>query len=272
MRGFFELPWHGGQKETDIRFPRILKSKKGLFALASLLVVLISLLLVSSRKSLPASRPGEDAERLASEVENRVGKAGWEKLAAVSFYFVPGGRAHFADLRRGFTEVAFAKSSNQYLVQYVKDGRGIVYKNRKLVSGQEAQDVIQQAIKFSINDMYWLNPFVQMRAPGAVRKITEDGQLVIHYPEGGITPGDTYVIHSGPDGLPDHWKLWVSVLPLKGMQFTFEDWREISPGVRVSLMHRSFFKDVEMREVRAFSSYPDPENKDRFAELVEMIQ
>jgi len=260
------------QKKQIIRIPRVLKSKKGLFALASLLVVLISLLLVSSRRSVPASRPGEDAERLAAQVEERVGKAGFDKLAALSFYFVPGGRAHFVDLRRGFTEVAFAQSSNQYLVQYAKDGRGIVYKNRKLVSGQEALDTIPQAVKFFTNDMFWLNPFVQMRAPGAVRKITEDGELVVHYPEGGITPGDTYVIHTGPDGLPDHWKLWVRVLPLKGMQFTFEDWREIAPGVRVSLMHKSFFKDVELREVRGFLSYPDPENKDRFAELVEMIK
>lgn len=260
------------EKKQIIRFPRVLKSKKGLFALASLLVVLISLFLVSSRKSLPASRPGEQAELLAARVEASVGKDGWERLGAIAFYFVPGGRAHFVDFKRGFVEVAFAQSSNQYLVQYAKDGRGLVFKNRKRVDGQEASDSIQQALKFHINDMYWLNPFVQMRSPGAVRKITEDGDLMVHYPEGGITPGDTYVIHIGPDGLPDRWNLWVKVLPLKGMQFTFEDWKEIAPGVRVSLMHRSFFKDVELREVRTFSSYPGTENKDRFAELVEMIK
>lgn len=266
------MPCHGGPVESDIRFPRFLKSKKGLFALASLLVVLISLFLVSSRKSLPASRSGDEAERLAAQVEARVGKEGWDKLAAVSFYFVPGGRAHFTDFKRRLVEVAFAQSSNQFLVQYANDGRGVVYKNRKRIEGQEAADAVQQALKFHINDIYWLNPFVQMRAPGAVRKITEDGDLMLHYPEGGITPGDTYVIHTGPDGLPDRWNLWVKVLPLKGMQFTFEDWREIAPGVRVSLMHRSFFKDVELREVRTFSSYPGAENKDRFAELVEMIK
>lgn len=205
-------------------------------------------------------------------LEQRIGRAAWDRLGAVSFYFVPGGRAHFVDLKRGFIEVQFAQSSNQFLVQFAKDGRGIVYKNKKPVTGQEASDLIAQAYKYNINDMFWLNPFVQMRAPGAVARVTGQGELVVHYPEGGVTPGDTYVIQFGPDGLPASWKLWVSVLPLKGMQFSFEDWQEIAPGVRVSLMHRSFFKDVEIREVRAFGVYPERENQDRFKELVEMLK
>jgi len=255
---------------SHIRIPRVLKSKKGLFALISFLVILGALVLVTSRQQLPSGVPGEEAENRARQIENRVGKDAFEKLGAVSFYFVPGGRANFYDLKRRYAEVEFASDSNQFVVQFDETGNHIVYKNRVRIDGPEADAAHEKAVKFHINDFFWLNPFMHMRSPGAKRMLTEAGDLMIHYESGGATPGDSYVIHTDSSGLPVLWRLWVHVLPLKGIRFTFEDWREIAPGVFISLMHKSFFKDVSMRDVRAFPVYPDRENKDRFSQLAEM--
>lgn len=232
-------------------------------------MVLSSLVLVSSRQSLPHAVSGPGAEIRVSQIEARVGKVGWENLAAVSFYFVPGGRAHFRDFRRGFTEVEFAMESNQFLVQYDSNRHYIIHKNRQRLEGPAAEQALEQAEKLHSSDYYLLNPFVQLRAQGTEHKLTEDGDLLINYAAGGMT-GDSYVIRTDSTGLPIEWRVWSSGLPLKGLKFTFTEWREISPGVSASLVHKSFFKNVEFRDVRGYSAYPGPENKDRFAELAEM--
>ncbi|HMU82114.1 MAG TPA: hypothetical protein PKE49_07555 [Leptospiraceae bacterium] len=210
---------------------------------------------------------GED---IARAIEASIGKTAFEKLGAVSFYFVPAGRSHFRDLKRGFVEVSYAAGSNQFVVQYDSLGNYVVQKNRVKISGPEAEKAHTQAVSFHINDFYWFNPFVQMRSPGAILGRTESGELLVHYESGGVTPGDTYAVKVDANGRPVEWRLWVSVLPLKGIGFSFDDWSEIAPGVFVSTMHKSSFKSVEIRDVKAFPSYPGQENKDRFAELAEM--
>ncbi|MBL8021839.1 MAG: hypothetical protein JNM27_19350 [Leptospirales bacterium] len=237
--------------------------------LASILVVLASLVLVTSRQNLPHAVAGPAAESVVSQIESRVGKAGWEKLEAVSFYFVPGGRAHFKDFRRNFVEVQFAMDSSQFLVQYDSDGRFVIYKNRQRIQGQVAEQVLVQAQKFHTADFFLLNPFVQLRGAGVEHKITEEGDLLVLFPSGPMD-GDSYVIRTDATGMPLQWKVWSGSSRLKGLKFQFENWRELSPGVRTSLMHTSFFKNVEIRDVRGFTAYPGPENKDRFTELAEM--
>ncbi len=231
-------------------------------------MILGALATVSWRESPPSSVG--DGEALARTIEKRVGLEAYSGLSAVSFYFVPAGRSHFRDLKRGLVEVTFASGSHQFVVQYDSAGRSIVYKNRVKITGAEAERAHAQAVSFHINDYFWFNPFVQFRSPGAKLGKTESGDLLVHYESGGVTPGDTYLIRTDESGRPVEWRLWVSVLPLKGLRFSFEDWTDIAPGVSVALMHKSTFKNVEIRDVKAFPAYPDRENKDRFAELAEM--
>ena len=67
--------------------------------------------------------------------------------------------------------------------------------------------------------------------------------------------------------------MWVQVLPIGGVQFSWEDWQTLKTGARVATRHRGPLGfTIELTHIRAESSlaalYPDG---DPFAPLVEHL-
>ena len=117
------------------------------------------------------------------------------------------------------------------------------------------------------NDFFWLHPFSQLRAPGAQRFFVGSRALLVRYTTGGVTPGDAYLIITDEQGLPIRWQMWVSILPLKGFTFSFEDWQTFSTGARLSTTRRSPVLDIRLQRIKTYSHYPMLTEPDRFLEL-----
>ena len=91
------------------------------------------------------------------------------------------------------------------------------------------------------NDSYWLNPVSKIYDDGVTRKYveTEDGNgaLLVTYSSGGVTPGDSYLWYVDENGLPYKWEMWVKIIPIKGVETSWEAWERYGEGVMISTKH-----------------------------------
>ena len=67
----------------------------------------------------------------------------------------------------------------------------------------------------------------------------EDGSdgLMVSYASGGVTPGDTYLWLLDENGRPTGWKMWVKILPFKGLYTSWADWVTLDTGAQIASMH-----------------------------------
>ena len=121
-----------------------------------------------------------------------------------------------------------------------------------------ADELIEAARGYWINDSFWLNPLAKLFDKGTRRELVvqPDGSdgLLVSYTEGGNTPGDAYLWLVGPTGLPRAWKMWVSIIPVGGLEASWEEWIELETGAKVSLRHRWSRFTLELKDIEGATS------------------
>ena len=110
------------------------------------------------------------------------------------------------------------------------------------------------------NDSFWMNPFVKVRDEGVTRKHVEldsdnDG-LLMTFSEGGVTPGDSYLIELDSTGLPVSWRMWVSILPIKGVKFNIVGWADVD-GACIATAHRIGSVEIDIDNIRSGDHHSD---------------
>ncbi len=228
-------------------------------------LLFVGLIYLASDHKIPTGQTGPEAEALRDSIERSVNVDGFRRLGAVEFTFVRENRRHFYDIGRRLAEVRF----KEYVVQY--DLRTYKYraeKNGVTLVGAEAATTFGLAQKFHVNDVFWLNPFAHLRSPGVQLEKIGDQALLVRFPSGGVTPGDSYLIVTNTTGRPTHWKLWVSTLPIKGIEASFEKWETFPDDVQLSLHHHMVVADIDLADIIVYPAYPEPDRPDRFAALL----
>ena len=101
--------------------------------------------------------------------------------------------------------------------------------------------MVKTAIDFFNNDSFWLAAPFKAFDPGTERSIVnlKDGRkgLMVTYTSGGTTPGDTYVWILDENDRPTAIKMWVQILPLGGMEFTWENILTLPSGALIAQDH-----------------------------------
>ena len=127
---------------------------------------------------------------------------------------------------------------------------GQAMKNGKALSGAENEASVKAAWKHFCNDSFWLNAVVKAFDPGTTRTLVDlpDGRkgLKVQYSQGGVTPGDAYVWILDEQGLPTSWKMWVEIIPVGGLEFTWQDWATLSTGAKIATFHKSSILDLSL--------------------------
>jgi len=208
---------------------------------------------------LPAGKAGPEAEELTAKIEAAVRLDAFKRLSAVSFKFGDS-RSHFRDLKRRLAEVTY---DDARILMDLSTGHFKAYRQGTRLTGMAAEDAFKLAYEYHTNDFFWFNPFYALRAPGAERVFVSERELLVTFTRGGLTPGDSYLFETDNAGLPMSFRLWVRVLPLKGLAFSFEDWQELD-GTYLARTHRSPFGEVIVSDIK---TYPEPPAEDRFKEL-----
>ena len=186
---------------------------------------------------MPVGVQGEQADALARKMELAVNKEAWNNTRFVKW-----------SSRQGITYV-WDKWQGQLLVEKddlvvvirTEDQTGKAWNTKKQLQGAAEKKALANAWKNFCNDMFWLNPVVKTFDPGVTRSIVRVNNrehLLVTYGDGGITPGDSYLWELDSKGRPVAWQMWVGILPLKGIRFTWENWKQTQTGAWISTDHR----------------------------------
>lgn len=237
-------------------------------ALVAVLVLLVAVAWVAWRHPAPAAARG-DADALARRMLAAVDADAWARTGAVRWTFFDGGR-HLWDRARSYER--YEKGDLRVLLD-LSTRRGRAWRGAAALSGAERDAALDRAWRRWINDSFWLNPVVKVFDEGVTRSVARDDAgrdaLLLTYRSGGVTPGDRYLWILGPDARPTAWRMWVSVLPVPGLEASWESWVRLPTGAWVSTAHRIGPVTQRITEVRAAASLAELERgPDPFAELV----
>jgi hypothetical protein len=187
-------------------------------------------------ESLPEGNAGPDAEALAEKMLNAIGHQAWEKIPFVAWSFRDA--HHYVWDKEN--HVSQVKWDDYEAVIDLNSITGRVTKSGETLTGAELDEAVQKAWAYFCNDSFWLNAPAKVKDQGTTRKIVadEDGsqQLLVQYESGGVTPGDAYLWKLDENHLPTSYKMWVSIIPVGGVEASWEDWVE-KEGAMISTRH-----------------------------------
>ncbi|MDZ7878857.1 MAG: hypothetical protein U5L45_14345 [Saprospiraceae bacterium] len=217
---------------------------KKLFKVIAYLLLTVIIVLAAAYFKYNDKRPvgikGEKAEALAQKMMQAVNKSAWDTTRFVS-WTSRGGNTLVWDKTNNFVQVEWKK--NKVLLDAHKQ-TGKAWENQTEVTDPaEAQALIQSAYKIFINDAFWLNPIAKFYDEGVERSIVTlaDGRegLLVSYSMGGETPGDAYLWLADANGVPTAWQMWVNILPIGGLEFSWEDWLTLPTGAKIAMQHKT---------------------------------
>ena len=124
-------------------------------------------------------------------------------------------------------------------------------------NGIEKQNYIHKAKAYFNNDSFWLVAPYKVFDKGVERRlvITKENKraLLVTYTSGGTTPGDSYLWHFNTNGKPKSYQMWVDILPIDGLEATWNDWITTESGAVLPTSHRLLFLDLDMGEVKGLN-------------------
>ena len=217
----------------------------------------------------PESNPSPEADALARKMVEAVDGAAWDTTTFVQWTFA-GSHQFLWDKERNLVRVSW---SDNIVLLNTKTSQGVAYEDETEVSGEDARELVQKAQDLFNNDSFWLNAPVKIFDPGTERSLVtlDDGRsgLMVSYRSGGTTPGDSYVWLLDEHGLPQSWKLWVSIIPVGGVEVSWDAWTELASGARIATQHQGGPLTLKISDVRSAPNWVELGfTNDPFATLV----
>ena len=187
-------------------------------------------------ESLPQGTDGPEADNLTLEMMESLNKSAWDTTSEVSWTFKG---IHHYEWNRTENSVLVKWDENEVLLNTVNQTGVVIHPEKIREEGKEK--LIKQAFGYFNNDSFWLCAPFKAFDPGTERSliIFKDGRegLKITYTSGGSTPGDSYVWILDDNHKPKSVKMWVSILPLGGMEFTWESYLTLKSGAMIAQDH-----------------------------------
>ncbi|NNE30399.1 MAG: hypothetical protein HKN16_12235 [Saprospiraceae bacterium] len=226
----------------------------GIILLILLAVIFATIFIASEKKPTGVASP--EADQLAQEMLTAINKPAWDSTAYIQWTF-KGMHEYLWDKERHFSKVSWG--DYEVLLDINKIG-GIARKDGALLSAEKSEEIIQKAWEYWCNDSFWLNAPSKIFDPGTTRSLVtlkdEREGLMVSYASGGVTPGDSYVWILDENKLPSSYKMWVKIIPVGGVEFTWDKWEELDTGAKIATWHEGLI-DLDISDLEAGYSYRD---------------
>ncbi len=220
-------------------------------ALVALLLTLFAVLYVTQRHALPEAVEGEAAEALARRMNTAVNADAWARTGAVRWKTLDGAR-HLWDRARNLER--YESGALRVLID-LGTRQGVAWRDGTALRGDALRAALDRAWARWANDSFWLNPVPKVFDGGVRRALARDDQgrdaLRVTYTVGGVTPGDRYLWILDESGRPRAWRMWVSILPIPGLEASWEGWITLPTGAQVSTVHRIAGLRITLTDVAA---------------------
>ncbi len=195
-------------------------------------------------------------DQLTLQMLNTLGIKAWDSLQYLKWTF------------RGQHHYVWDKVNNQAEIKW-EDVRVVLdlntldakaWRNDVPVSDEERSKLKDTAWGYWCNDSFWMFAPFKAFDPGTTRSIVEDVEygkygLLVSYESGGVTPGDAYLWHLDENYRPVGYKMWVKIIPVGGLYFSWEDWKTVAGGIQLATLHKSSMLSLEMENVMAGNDF-----------------
>jgi hypothetical protein len=227
--------------------------RKVLLIIGIILLTLITTTFIAGwamHEDRPRGQTGPAADAMARKMLDAIHHEAWENTRLVRWSF-PGGHHYTWDKTKGLVQVRWGDTE---VLLRTADVSGKAWRNREELKGQAAEEAVQEAWGYFCNDSFWLNAPAKAFDPGTSRSIVEleeGGQgLLVSYDSGGVTPGDAYLWLLDEQGLPKSFKMWVSIIPIGGLEASWEGWTTFPTGAKLSTVHDLGFFATEIANLK----------------------
>lgn len=229
-----------------------IKTAKVLGVLIVLGLVAFTILYLIYNKPLPEGKMGPEAEALAQKMQLAVNKVAWDSTHIVEWTFA--GHDYIWDRQRHLVQVKWSKYR---VLLNPNTMQGKIYWEEKEQAADPA--VFQTAYTNFTNDAFWMNAFVQIYNGNPEHRIVKmpdggDG-LMITYPTGGVTPGDSYLWVLDENGLPKAWQMWVGILPIGGIEVSWSDWMTLPTGAKLPKVRNFGLMEMNISNIKAYQVF-----------------
>jgi len=222
----------------------------GLSLMAIVLIAVIALFVVNEKE--PTGYKGTEADKLAKDMLTALNYDAFNELKYLQFTFFRGKHHYRWDKANNVAEVVW--DDKKVVMQLDTKEAKVIVDGAPVVEEAQKAAYVNEAWKYWCNDSFWMIAPYKIFDAGTERSIIETVHantkgLKVHYASGGYTPGDSYVWEIGPDNKPVSWKMWTSILPVKGMETTWEKWIDVE-GALLSTYHSNPVLEMEMQNIK----------------------
>lgn len=239
-------------KKKSSRFKRVLKIIGGLivfFTLPSLLF--FGYLYFRYNEDLPNGTQGKEADTLAM---NMLGSLDYEAYMATDYLeWTFKGRHHYKWYKsENRCEVLWSDFKVDLDLKNYDNSK--VFVANQEYNGEDKHKLIHKAEALFNNDSFWLVAPYKVLDSGVERRLVTDDNgkksLLVTYTKGGTTPGDSYLWHFDAYGKPKSYQMWVDILPINGLEATWENWITTESGAQLPTFHKLLFLGLELDGVK----------------------
>ena len=201
-----------------------------------LIVAIFAFYMVKNEK-LPEGEPGPRADMLAAEMLDAMNQAAWDSTERVKWTFR--GEHHYEWNRK--EKLVTLRWDDLTAIFNHETREGVVTREGNPIAEADQANYLKTAWDFFNNDSFWLAAPYKVFDPGTQRSIVTcaDGRegLMVTYTSGGTTPGDSYVWILGEDKKPVACKMWVDIIPIGGIEFSWDNYLTLPTGALVAQDH-----------------------------------
>ncbi|NNC49342.1 MAG: hypothetical protein HKO01_02270 [Flaviramulus sp.] len=238
----------------------MIKKSKKIFKITFGIIIFITLpslllygfLYFKYNEDLPTGIQGEQADALAYKMLDALNYDAYKNTNHLEWTFKK--RHHYNWNKNNNTCEVYWKEY-KVLLDFNDLDKSKAYIHSFIIDSDMAPGLIDKAIKYFNNDSYWLVAPYKVFDAGVERRLvkTEDNgdALLVTYKSGGTTPGDSYLWLLDKNGKPTAFKMWVSILPIQGLEASWNDWTITSSGVQLPTFHKLLVLGLEIDDIKS---------------------
>ncbi|MBT8188520.1 MAG: hypothetical protein HKP38_04720 [Croceitalea sp.] len=202
-----------------------------------------------------AASPSKEADALAHKMLHSLNYEAYKKTRYLEWTYRNGANQYKWDKMMGQVDVRWSDIVVQLNLPDPTKSKAVVA--GRAIKGEDKSKMVAKAIANFNNDSFWLVAPFKVFDKGTQRSIftNKDGSqsLLVTYTSGGSTPGDSYLWLLNNDGFPNGFKMWVKIIPVGGIEASWDDWLVTESGAFLPKSHALGPLTLSMGDVRAYN-------------------